>query len=39
VWLTAPWEQAKGLPRPLPDGTLQVVAKGVKMDGKRAATE
>lgn len=33
-WLTAPWEVAKVLQRPLPDGALQVVAVGQKQDGR-----
>ena len=33
TWMTAPWEDARRLQRPLPDGVLQIVAKGVKEDG------
>ncbi|KRE07485.1 hypothetical protein ASE63_22565 [Bosea sp. Root381] len=36
AWMTAPWEQARVLQRPLTDGSLQIVARGVKKDGETA---
>jgi putative SOS response-associated peptidase YedK len=33
AWLTAPWEEAVRLQRPLPDGSLRIVARGAKQDG------
>lgn len=36
-WMTASWEQARALQRPLPDGTLRIVARGVKKDGEALA--
>ncbi len=32
IWMTAPWEQAAALQRPLPDGSLAIVAPGGKKD-------
>jgi putative SOS response-associated peptidase YedK len=37
TWLTAPIEDAMKLQRPLPDGALKIVAKGVRSDPSEEA--
>lgn len=34
TWLTARWSEARALQRPLPNGTLRIVAVGAKEDGR-----
>ena len=37
IWLAAPWPEAARLQRPLPDGSLRIVAWGEKKDDTATA--